>query len=239
MPAFALVGGENNGWKVGEHPPGARARRRRPHRAQPRVGPAAALLPGDQARRRAAHASTQDVRDVLADIYIKAEVTRLFGLRNFWLTYARRPRSYEGPQLSYYRKMAGLWMTGAILEAVGPAALTSDPAWGSPDGLPRAAAAQRHRGRAPGRHRRHPAREHGAAHRHRPGRAREGRHRAQVGVSMDLALTESQEMLRATARSFMEREAPKDVIVGCRTSRSGLDPRALAEGVRGWAGSAC
>ena len=77
----------------------------------------------------------RDVRDVLADVYIKAEVTRLFGLRNFGLIYSGRKRSYEGPQLSYYRKMAGLWMTGAILEAVGPAALTSDPGWGSPDGF--------------------------------------------------------------------------------------------------------
>jgi Na+-transporting NADH:ubiquinone oxidoreductase subunit NqrB len=31
--------------------------------------------------------------------------------------------------------MAGLWMTGAILEAVGPAALTTDPTWGAPDGF--------------------------------------------------------------------------------------------------------
>ncbi len=76
-----------------------------------------------------------DTRDLLADIYIRTEVQRLFGLRNFWLTYAKRPRSYEGPQLSYYRKMAGLWMTGAILEAVGPAALTTDPTWGSVDGF--------------------------------------------------------------------------------------------------------
>jgi len=28
--------------------------------------------------------------------------------------------------------MAGLWMTGAILEAVGPAARPADPTWGSP-----------------------------------------------------------------------------------------------------------
>ena len=49
-----------------------------------------------------------DTRDLLADIYIKTEVQRLFGLRNFWLTYAGKPRSYEGPQLSYYRKMTGL-----------------------------------------------------------------------------------------------------------------------------------
>src|SRR5262249_45978301 len=76
-----------------------------------------------------------DTRDLLADIYIKTEVQRLFGLRNFWLTYAKRPRSYEGPQLSYYRKMTGLWLTGAILEAVGPAALTTDATCGSPEGF--------------------------------------------------------------------------------------------------------
>src|SRR5207247_1559325 len=76
-----------------------------------------------------------DTRDLLADIFMKTEVMRLFGLRNFWLTYAKRPRSYEGPQLSYYRKMTGLWMTGAILEAVGPAALTSDETWGAPEGF--------------------------------------------------------------------------------------------------------
>ena len=29
--------------------------------------------------------------------------------------------------------MAGLWMTGAILDMVGPAALTTDGTWGSPD----------------------------------------------------------------------------------------------------------
>jgi len=56
-------------------------------------------------------------------------------LRNFYLTYARKPKSYEGPQLSYYRKTTGLWMTGAILEAIGPAALTTDSAWGSAAGF--------------------------------------------------------------------------------------------------------
>src|SRR5207244_11910166 len=72
----------------------------------------------------------QDVRDVLADVYIKGEVQRLFGLRNFAMVYSGRKRSYEGPQLSYWRKMTGLWTTHAILDAVGPAALTHDPSWG-------------------------------------------------------------------------------------------------------------
>ncbi len=108
VPAFSLVGGENQGWKAAST-----------HTKRDGV-------PLSQ---------NPDTRDLLADIYIRTEVQRLFGLRNFWLTYAKRPRSYEGPQLSYYRKMAGLWMTGAILEAVGPAALTTDPTWGSVDGF--------------------------------------------------------------------------------------------------------
>ena len=132
VPASCLVGGENNGWKAAsthlelEHGAGGRIGR---HRVWDRL-----LTYCQQTKRDgmplAQHA---DTRDLLADIYIKTEVQRLFGLRNFWLTYAKRPRSYEGPQLSYCRKMTGLWMTGAILEAVGPAALTSDPTWGSQD----------------------------------------------------------------------------------------------------------
>ena len=133
VPAFSLVGGENNGWRVAsthlelEHGGGGRLGRNRLWEH---------LLAYCRTARRNGAPLTQDpdTRDLLADIYIKGEITRLFGLRNFWLTYARQPKSYEGPQLSYVRKMAGLWMTGAILEAVGPAALTTDETWGSPDG---------------------------------------------------------------------------------------------------------
>jgi alkylation response protein AidB-like acyl-CoA dehydrogenase len=134
VPAFALVGGENKGWTVAtthlelEHGGGGRIGR---NRVWDR------LLRYCQETKRDGVPLTQqpDVRDSLADIYIKTEITRLFGLRNFYLTYARKPKSYEGPQLSYYRKTAGLWMTGAILEAVGPAALTTDPTWGSSAGF--------------------------------------------------------------------------------------------------------
>ena len=134
VPAFTLIGGENNGWKAAsthlelEHGAGGRIGR---HRVWDR------LLRYCQETKRDGMPLTQhaDTRDLLADIYIKTEVQRLFGLRNFWLTYAKRPRSYEGPQLSYYRKMTGLWMTGAILEAVGPAALTTDATWGSSEGF--------------------------------------------------------------------------------------------------------
>ena len=134
VPAFALVGGENQGWRAAsthlelEHGAGGRIGRNR-------VWDRLLRYCQETKRDGMPLAEHQDVRDVLADIYIKGEVQRLFGLRNFWLTYARRPRSYEGPQLSYYRKTTGLWMTGAILEAVGPEALTTDPMWGSPEGF--------------------------------------------------------------------------------------------------------
>jgi 3-oxocholest-4-en-26-oyl-CoA dehydrogenase alpha subunit len=134
VPAFALVGGENNGWKV------ASTHLELEHGAAGRVGRNRLwerLLRYCQETKRdgVPLAQQQDVRDLMADIYIKGEITRLFGLRNFWMIYSHQKRSYEGPQMSYYRKMAGLWMTGAILEAVGPAALTTDSTWGSPEGF--------------------------------------------------------------------------------------------------------
>ncbi len=37
--------------------------------------------------------------------------------------------SYEGPQSSYYRKLGGLEVTQAILDMMGPYALTDDETW--------------------------------------------------------------------------------------------------------------
>jgi len=54
---------------------------------------------------------------------------------------------------------------------------------------------------------------------------------------MDLALTESQEMLKTSARSFMAREAPKDVIVGLEQADSGLLPELWRKACElGWPG---
>ncbi|MCI0880350.1 MAG: hypothetical protein J4N78_15845, partial [Chloroflexi bacterium] len=72
--------------------------------------------------------------DRLIDIYIEAEVSRLFGLRNYWMRHSKTNITYEGPQASYYRKMSGLRMSRAILDILGPAALTYDPQWGAADG---------------------------------------------------------------------------------------------------------
>ena len=48
---------------------------------------------------------------------------------------------------------------------------------------------------------------------------------------MDLSLTEEQELLRNTARNFMEREASKDALLEFDESETGFSRRHLAEGV--------
>jgi len=54
---------------------------------------------------------------------------------------------------------------------------------------------------------------------------------------VDLALTESQEMLKGIARSFMAREASKDVIVGWEREPSGLIPEVWRKACAlGWLG---
>ena len=75
-----------------------------------------------------------DVRERLIDIYIEAEISRLFNLRNYWMRHSNTNITYEGPQASYYRKMSGLRMSNSILDILGPSALTFDSHWGAADG---------------------------------------------------------------------------------------------------------
>jgi alkylation response protein AidB-like acyl-CoA dehydrogenase len=79
-------------------------------------------------------AKDPDVRDRLVDIYIDAEIVRLLNLRNFWMRHSGANIAYEGPQASYLRKMSGLRMAKAVLDILGPAALTNDPEWGASEG---------------------------------------------------------------------------------------------------------
>ncbi len=67
-----------------------------------------------------------DVQDLLADTFIHAEINRLLGMRNYWMSRAQQPISYEGPQSSFVRKMSGLSISENILKMLGPVALTSD-----------------------------------------------------------------------------------------------------------------
>jgi alkylation response protein AidB-like acyl-CoA dehydrogenase len=133
VPAANLVGGVNNGWKVAtthlelEHGSGGRIGRNRWFdRARQRA----------QGLRKAGRPILEDsdTRDRLADVFVRTEIARLFDLRNFWMNRSHIEMTYEGPQASYFRKMAHLATAQSIMEVVGPYALTSDPRWDTSDG---------------------------------------------------------------------------------------------------------
>jgi alkylation response protein AidB-like acyl-CoA dehydrogenase len=133
LSSFHLVGGENEGWKVAsthlelEHGTGGRIGRnwlvdrlfdycRNTERNGRPLG------------------KDPEVRGLLVEIYIEAEILRLLNLRNYWMRHSKTKFSYEGPQASLVRKESGLRMATAILDILGPAALTKDPLWGAAGG---------------------------------------------------------------------------------------------------------
>ena len=133
VPAFKLIGGENEGWKVAtthlelEHGTGGRIARNWlvDH-----------LFEYCRENQRNGQPLTKDpdVRDKLIDIYVEAEIARLFNLRNYWMRHSKAEITYEGPQASYWRKMSGLRMSQSILDILGPSALTYDTQWGAAAG---------------------------------------------------------------------------------------------------------
>ena len=133
VPAFNLIGGENNGWQVAtthlelEHGSGGNIRR---NRLVDRLFEYAAELK----RNGKPLSDDPDTRDLLVDVYVEAEISRLFGLRNYWMRHARQELRHEGPQHSLYRKQSGLRAAEAMLKALGPYALTNDPKWDSSEG---------------------------------------------------------------------------------------------------------
>ena len=128
VPAFNLVGGENNGWQVAtthlelEHGGGG---------AVQRNTLVDRFIEYCKETRRGGSSLSADpeIRLRIADIYIRSEIVRLFGVRNFWLANAKQTRSYEGSQLSYYDKIAGLENSETILDILGPYALVKDDRW--------------------------------------------------------------------------------------------------------------
>jgi hypothetical protein len=130
VPADALIGGANNGWRVAtthlevEH--GALGMFRQDHTWD-------RLLAYCRTRTRDGRPLLEhdDIRDGLADIYARTHTMALLGQRNFWLRSSGRRQTYEGSQLVYLTKTTGLWLTQAILDVLGPAALTNDAVRGA------------------------------------------------------------------------------------------------------------
>jgi alkylation response protein AidB-like acyl-CoA dehydrogenase len=133
VPADCLVGGENNGWRV------ATTHLELEHGASGSLRPDPIFEPllaycREHERDGRPLIDDIDVRDGLAEIFTRLETVRLLSTRNFWRSYAHRKEAYNGPQTMYLRKVTGLWLTRAVLDLIGPAALTGDPRWGALDG---------------------------------------------------------------------------------------------------------
>ena len=174
LPAFNLIGGENQGWKVAtthlelEHGTGGRIGR---NWLVDRLFEHCR----NNARRGEPMTKDPDVRDRLVDVYIEAEIVRLLNLRNYWMRHSGANITYEGPQASYMRKTSGLRMAGAMLDILGPAGLTYDSELGAADGHMEAHARAGIVAIHPRRHHRHSESHYGPAHRHRPRGPGEGR----------------------------------------------------------------
>ena len=133
VPAFNLVGGENQGWKV------ATTHLELEHGTGGRIGRnwlVDQLFEHCRTTERRGEPMTKDpdVRDRLIDVYVEAEIVRLLNLRNYWMRHSGANITYEGPQASYMRKTSGLRMAQAMLDILGPAGLTYDPELGAADG---------------------------------------------------------------------------------------------------------
>ena len=127
VPAENLVGGENNGWKV------ATTHLEVEHGGTGRLTDRRIMYEFiDFCRERhdgVCIADDPDARDQIAELYVEAEITRLFALRNHWLSHAQQPRSYEGAQYSLRRKLSSLDISERMLRIAGPYALTTDERW--------------------------------------------------------------------------------------------------------------
>jgi alkylation response protein AidB-like acyl-CoA dehydrogenase len=134
VPVDSLVGGENQGWKVAsthlelEHGAAGNINR---DRFWDKLFSYCTAVKGD----RSTLIEDQNVRETLAEVYIRLETNRVLSMRNFWLLASGGRRTYEGSQVTYLKKVTGLWMTREILDALGPEALTNDAERGALDGF--------------------------------------------------------------------------------------------------------
>ena len=69
------------------------------------------------------------------DIYIGAEIERLFSIRNAWLASSGKRAPYAGPQLGLYSKIFGSRLVTEMAKILGPCAFTDDAEWGLEEGM--------------------------------------------------------------------------------------------------------
>jgi hypothetical protein len=73
-------------------------------------------------------------RDLLCQAFIRHEILRLWGLRNFWLSRSEETQTYEGAQTYYFQKVTGMWFDHVIAEIVGPSGLVWSTEHGAAEG---------------------------------------------------------------------------------------------------------
>lgn len=76
-----------------------------------------------------------DLAETAVRVYMDAQIERLLALRTYWIRHAKKERTYEGNQYSYFRKMFGVRLAAAMMDLLGPYALTSDARRGVEEGL--------------------------------------------------------------------------------------------------------
>jgi alkylation response protein AidB-like acyl-CoA dehydrogenase len=131
VPATHLIGGETDGWQVTqsvlevEHGGGGTVVQR--HRLLERV------IDYCKETRRNGQLLSKDpeVRQALVEIYVRSEIGRLWGLRNYWMRHAqKRGVGHEGSQTSLRGKTDSPKIGTLYLQILGPAALLNDAKWG-------------------------------------------------------------------------------------------------------------
>ena len=134
VPAFNLIGGENNGWEVaGTHLEIEHGLLRSAVRTDEMLD---RLMTYARETKRGGRPLSDDpeVQDSLVDFYIQSQVTRLLHFRNFAYRAHGTQLTYEGPQAYLYQKRSALAKARAVLDVMGPRALLSDPEWAVADG---------------------------------------------------------------------------------------------------------
>jgi len=126
IPVFNRIGGHNQGWSV------AALNMEMEHGGSGNIGE-------DQNLARLINVLKEmqwdgkpliedpDARDLLGDLLQMREITRLFGLRNYWLSRSKAGTGHEGPQLSYWNKSRAHSFALKMKELLGHYALTRDP----------------------------------------------------------------------------------------------------------------
>ena len=62
-------------------------------------------------------------RDLLVQAYVRKEVVRLLGVRNFWLSSGADELTYEGPQAYFMEKTTTQWLAHAMIDLLGTGAV--------------------------------------------------------------------------------------------------------------------